>query len=79
MVDESDEEQEIPILPNETHFIEKMSLEEEQNIQNSLESIETRMKFLDEKIQMLNGASKKLVALLKSDNNITENSNIPLN
>ena len=80
MIDDSDEEQDIPLLPADMNPIEKMSAQEEESIKKTLEFIETRMKFLDEKILILNAASKKLVSLLKSEEfqNIPENMNIPL-
>ena len=80
LIDDSDEEQDIPLLPADMNPIEKMSAQEEESIKKTLEFIETRMKFLDEKILILNAASKKLVSLLKSEEfqNIPENMNIPL-
>ena len=82
-MDDSDEEQEIPIL-NETHPLDLISTEEEENIKKTLEFIEARMKFLDEKIKILTMASKKLVTLLAEENmnenvpdNINNNTNNP--
>ena len=77
-MDDSDEEQDMPVLSAELHPIENMTQEEEENIKKTLEFIENRMNFLDEKIKILNGASKKMVALLKTED-LPNNSDKSLN
>ena len=67
LMDDSDEDHDMPVLSTDMHPIEKMTPEEEENIKKTLEFIENRMNFLDDKIKILNGASKKLVTLLKSE------------
>lgn len=72
---DSDEEQDMPMLSSHTNPVETMTKEEEEEIKKSLENIENRIKFFEEKMEILSSVSKKLVGILKPNDSFSSNTN----